>query len=119
VKQIERAKKCDPERPDTYRGVPVKGWVSLAQFIERTNSRLRYLRIRENKRRGNLSVSPSDIVHKFDTFLELRRGYADDLLFSKVANYIGKHLSKEERHALYSLLDDIEEHLTHHRPLPR
>ena len=103
VKHIERAKKWDLERLDTHRRAAIK------RLIRQANSRLQYLRLREDKRCGNLPVDPSDIENKFATIFHKLQRPGIALSFSQVASYIGKHLKKEERRALYILLDDIEE----------
>jgi hypothetical protein len=103
VKHIERAKKWDLERLDTHRRAAIK------RLIRRADSRLQYMRVREDKRCGNSPVDPSDIENKFATFFHRLQRLDVARSFSQAASYIGKHLNKEERRALYILLDDIEE----------
>ncbi|MGD0026120.1 MAG: hypothetical protein ABSC37_16130 [Xanthobacteraceae bacterium] len=79
-----------------------------ADHIRQAKRRLEWLRSREQKRRGEIAVDGADLEQKFATLLHAVRRKAK--LSSKAKCLIGI-FDEEQRHALYTLLDEIEEQI--------
>lgn len=79
-----------------------------AEHIRQAEARLEWLRSREEKRRGEVAVDEADLEQKFTRLLHAVRRKA--MLSSKVKCLI-EIFNDEQRRALYTLLDEIEEQI--------
>jgi hypothetical protein len=112
----------DRAKPATFHGVPksaqsdsIANYFSEADFeiwradhIRQAEKRLACLRSREQKRQSEITVEEADLEKKFAHLLRAARLKAK--LSSKAIGLIGI-FDKEQRHALYMLLDEIEEQI--------
>jgi|GEM_PF-1455564 len=122
VGAITALKAWDRAKPATFHRVPksaqsgsIANYFSDAEFeiwradhIRQAEKRLAWLRSREQKRQGKIAIDGGDLEQKFTRLLHAVRGKAN--LSSKARGLVGI-FGKEQRHALYMLLDEIEEQI--------
>jgi hypothetical protein len=122
VGAITAFKAWDRAKPATFHGVPksaqsdsIANYFSDAEFeiwradhIRQAEKRLTWLRSREQKRQGEIAIDGADLEQKFTRLLHAVRGKAS---LSLKARGLIEIFGKEQRHALYMLLDEIEEQI--------
>jgi hypothetical protein len=122
IQAIPALKAWDRAKPRTFDGVPksaqsdsVRSYFSEEEFemwradhIRQAEARLEWLRSREEKRRGEVTVNGADLEQKFTRLLHAVRRKAK---LSSKAKCLIEIFNEEQRRALYTLLDEIEEQI--------
>jgi hypothetical protein len=122
IEAILALKAWDRAKPRTFDRIPksarsdsVRSYFSEEEFeiwradhIRQAEARLEWLRSREEKRRGEVAVDGADLEQKFTRLLHAARRKAK---LSSKAKCLIKIFNEEQRCALYTLLDEIEEQI--------